>query len=770
MMSRISFVRFALVATIPLLAGCPARENPAVLQATSIQTKEAAPTVDPALLAANDQPAADAPKPKEKVAGIVIAFPTVNGSDVGARNFASGIGWYLTNAVAGAPELGQSPLFMTVAQAARERKITTFRMSKDEAVRVARVCGATHVAVGTYTESANNKEVSYDLYGVESADKKTATFSCGDADKDVLLRKLPQMAQAMHSALGVSDPDSGAVPLQGVTAGVLAQIGECVDPGVSTPAQEKFLRDAGKRLPLAAGVAVFLPSLRAAPKDAAPYARLLLKSMPTNTQALGSLGYAVPDALIADARTVYALSDRYTDSYLLAHSAAWVARAGSDWKRDTVYSARGARNAPANPDARLAAGWSARGAAARLRQDRQFTDIAPAVMAKILPLYAVWLEETKAATQCDPLYGKAYQRLANAATFAGDLDEAGAAMTMARKLNTDSPFETYQWALEMYQPKWGGDPARLQEVAAEAADAHYATNNESLEVYRQLGQLQFSDLQKRMGDRLLQESGKTLATNPKDRDARYLHGSLSHDRNKRRDALADFVANAQNYPTNPGVLFDLGKHYIARSQFDKAEEPLRKSIALRPRDAETLHYLAYALKHQNKPSEAQKFAEAAVAVTPDYADALALLGTVHLMQDRVPEAIRYYERSLRARPFQPEACINLGACYNYVGRAADAVSLGNQFLRYYPEDTNMFRVLGEAYARTGDWAESERMNRAVLQRIPDDANAHAYLGDALWGQKNRTAARDEWQAAVRIGTPEEPVKHAKAQLQKHPAP
>jgi tetratricopeptide (TPR) repeat protein len=639
-----------------------------------------------------------------------------------------------------------------------------------ETMRVARVCGATHVAVGAFRESAGKSEVSYDLYRVGEGDAKIGTFSCADADKDALVRKLPLLAKELHRALGVvNSANPVAAPLQGVNAEVLTTLGACADTTTGDPNLETFLRETGKKVPLAAGLAVFIPALRAAPKDAAPYAGLLLKSMPLNTQAVGSLGYAVPGAISVSAPALYALSDRYRENYLLAHAATWVARTRSDWNRDVVYSTRGAQNAPANPDARLSAGWSLSTQANNLRQGRQAGDMSAAMMVKTVPLYMQWLAETKAATQCDPLYGKAYQRLASAATFAGDRDEADAAMTMARKLNADSPYDTYQWALEMYQPKWGGDPARLLEVATEAADASYNSNNETLEIYHKLGQLQFTSLKQKMGDRLILESEKTLAANPKDMYARHLHGSLSHDRGKRRDALADFEANAQNYPADAAIQFDLGKHYIARSQFDKAEAPLRKSIALRPRDAETLHYLAYALKHQKKPSEAQKYAEAAVAVTPDYADALALLGTVHLMQDRVPEAIRYYERSLRVRPFQPEACINLGACYNYVGRAADAIQLGNQFLRYYPENMNMFRVLGEAYARNGDWVESEGMNRAVLQRSPDDANAHAYLGDALWGQKKPTEARDEWQAAVRIGSPEEPVKHAKAQLKKYPA-
>lgn len=701
-MSRVLWLRFASLAVLPLLVGCSGRDTvpdtSSVVQATAITTKET-PGVDDALLAANDQPTSDAPQPKEKPLGVVISFPVVDGEDKDAQHFAAGIGWYLTDAVAGAPELGQSPLRSTVYQVARERKIMSLRMPQAEAIRVARVCGATHVAVGTYTEGANEVRLTYQIHPVGNATALPVVTSKPyiAANREALLRQLPQIAQELRTALGVTKSAITAPPLTGVSPEILLKLGSYADTGTYTPEQESFLRQTGKTIPLIAECAILLRSIRATPKDAVPYARLLLKNMPVNTQTLGILGYAVPGAITSEAKTISTLSDQYKDNYLLAHSAAWVARTKSDWNSDALYSPRGAQNAPANPDARLAAGWSVGQQADRLRQGRQYTDIDGAMMVKIQPLYTKWLTETKAATQCDPLYGKAYQRLASAALFVGDRTEADEAMTMARKIYTDSPYETYAGALEMYQPKWGGDPARLLEVATEAADAHYNTNDEALEIYRKLGQLQFTAQQAKMGDRLIQETEKILAQNPKDMYAHYLHGSILHDRGTRRkDALADFEANAQNYPKHPRILFDLGRHYVDRSQFDKAEVSLRKSIALQPRDAEALYYLGWALKQQNKLPEAQKYTEAAVAVTPDYASALSLLGTVNGLQKRTLVAIRYYEKSLGIRPFQPEASVNLASCYNSVGREEDTIRLGEQFLRYYPGDTNMPRLIGQA--------------------------------------------------------------------------
>ncbi|MBC7807901.1 MAG: tetratricopeptide repeat protein [Akkermansiaceae bacterium] len=655
------------------------------------------PGTDAALLAVNDLPTADAPKPNAKPFGVVIAFPlSGDGADKNARDFASGIGYYLTDAVAGAPEFGQSPLRTTVYQVARERRIASLQMTPVEAARVARVCGATHFGTGTYTESANLVKLTYELRPVEAGTNATGTFAVAAPNREALIAQLPRMAQQLRAALSAANSNVTVAPLTGMTPETMAKIGACADATQYTLEQIAFLLETGKRVPLAAELAIFTGTVRSSPAQAAPYSRLLLQAQPRNTQTLACLGYAIPQTMTASAPTFFALADRHPDNYLLAHTAAWVARTGSDWDREATYSARGATNAPANPDARLAAGWSLSRQADAVRQGRQSGDMDAAMLAKTTPLYMNWLAQVKAATQCDPLYGKAYQRLSNAATFAGDSNEADAAMTMARKLNTNSPYDTYQWALEMYQPKWGGDPSQLQAVAREAASARYVSPVETVAIYKQLGRGGFKAEQKQMGDRIFKETTAAIAKNPDDNYAHYLRGWVLTERGDRAGATADFAANVRIFPKDASVRFELGRNYTDIGQFKKAEEAFRKADSLRPKNAETLYYLGYVLKQQSKLPEARKYLEASLALSPDYAPALASLGTVYGLMKRIPDAIRCYENALRLAPFLPEANVNLASCYNSVGRERDTIRVGRQFLRYYPNDPNMPRLIEQA--------------------------------------------------------------------------
>ncbi|MBC8139693.1 MAG: tetratricopeptide repeat protein [Fibrella sp.] len=689
----------SLFAILAAAAGCtPAPSTQGnVTMPPGTATTPPTPGIENALLVANDLPTDDAPTPNGKPLGVVIAFPlSGDAENQDAKNFASGIGYYLTDAVAGAPEFGQSPLRTTVYQIARERNITSLQMKPDVAVRVARVCGATHFGTGTYTESGNLVTLTYELRPVKTGTNAVGTFTAAAPSREALIAQLPQFAQQLRAALSVANSAVTVAPLAGMKPDVLVKIGACADAMQYTPEQIAFLLETGKRVPLAAELAIFTGALRSNLAQAAPYSRLLVLTQPRNTQTLASLAYAMPQTMTGGAPTLFTLADRYQDNYLLAHTAAWVARTKSDWARDAKYSARGATNAPANPDARLAAGWSLSRQADSVRQGRQFGDMDGAMMAKILPIYVDWAIEAKAATQCDPLYGKAYQRLSSAATFAGDSIEADAAMTMARKLNANAPYDTYEWALEMYQPKWGGDPAKLQAVAQEAANARYLSPVETVAIYKQLGRGGFTTEQKQMGDRIFKETTAAIAKNPDDNYAHYLRGWVLTQRGDLAGATADFEANVRIFPKDASVRFELGRHYTDMKQFKKAQECFRESDALRPKHAETLYYLGYVLKQQSKLPEAQKYLEASLVLSPDYSPALASLGTVYGLMQRTPDAIRCYEKALRLTPFLPEANVNLASCYNSVGRERETIRMGEQFLRYYPNDPNMPRLIGQA--------------------------------------------------------------------------
>lgn len=485
-------------------AGCRPDEAARVAesQATPAASGRAPARADREYLVAHDQPTFTAPRPRPDSVGVLVASPLIANpsADTRAEDFASGIGWYLTNAVAGAPELGQSPLYTTVLQASRRHRVLSLRMSPGDAARVARVSGATHIATGELTETAEGVTLRYQIAPVPM-DEMNSPVAANEASVSAtnrfeLIAKLPDIAQKLRAALGV-EASIVTVPIQGVSPELLAQIGYCADSPRYTQDQVDLLDAAGKTVPLVVGLTLSKTSA-----EITPYLRLLQKTMPHNTQALGISVLARSEVSAGDAALFYTFSDRFPNNYILAHSAALMARGRRDAKRDTLYTGRGVRNAPANTDAHLTAGRGIGEQVDRLRRGRRDSEISAAERAELNRLYAAWRAEVKVATECDPLYEKAHQQLARAAFYAGNPDEADASMTTARKLTRRDPYAMYAWAIEMYQPKGIDNPGRLREIAEEAANAEYYWGNEAREIHRKLGVLGFSDLQPRLESQL----------------------------------------------------------------------------------------------------------------------------------------------------------------------------------------------------------------------------------------------------------------------------
>ncbi|MBC8143382.1 MAG: hypothetical protein H7Y38_18295 [Armatimonadetes bacterium] len=616
------------------------------------------------LLLPRATPAPPTTEVKAAPVGVLVAFPVAGKA---AQDFASGIGVYLTGAVAGAPEFGQSPLRATVGEVAGEQSEPSLCLSPIAARQFARRCGATHYGAGTYSENETGVTLTYKIRATGS-DDVAASESITAPSREALMQTLPGFAQNLRAALGAPQSVVSVTPLDDISPDVLAKAGACASAVRFTAAQEAFLLDTGKRVPLVAELALYLFHDDTDPAESAPYTRLLWETQRSNTQTLGVIASRVPYTMDAGATAaLYALAEQYPDSHPLAHAAALVAREQGDWNEEAMYCARSAQNAPGNPDAHMIAGTNLSRQIRRIQRAKELRGGDAETQKKLLPMYRDaakplfdgYRAELRAAIVCDPLHAHAYARLAETATIAGDFAEADTAMTMARKLRAKPLHSTYIGGMTLYGAKFANNPGKLRAVAEEAANASYPRNDVTLSVYKSLGKAGFADLQKRMSDRLLKEAAQTLARNPKDLYAHYLRGSLLSLRGKPGEAIRDFAANAKNYPANIGVHYMLGRAHEQAGNLEAAEKALREEKRRQPRDTDTLLALAGVLRKQNK----------------------------------LPQAIVFYENASHLSPLPPEATIALATSYNKTGRKDDTLTLGEAFLREHPGDEAMTELM-----------------------------------------------------------------------------
>jgi len=114
-----------------------------------------------------------------------------------------------------------------------------------------------------------------------------------------------------------------------------------------------------------------------------------------------------------------------------------------------------------------------------------------------------------------------------------------------------------------------------------------------------------------------------------------------------QDALAVFIALADDYPDHAGPLINLGILYRRNDDPDAAMTMLKRAIEIYPDCAPAYNELGIVMRQQGRFDEAESAYLKAIDVNPDYALAFLNLGVLYdLYQRRFADAIQNYEQYL----------------------------------------------------------------------------------------------------------------------------
>jgi hypothetical protein len=102
-------------------------------------------------------------------------------------------------------------------------------------------------------------------------------------------------------------------------------------------------------------------------------------------------------------------------------------------------------------------------------------------------------------------------------------------------------------------------------------------------------------------------------------------------------------------PNDPIALFQLGKAYIARREYGRAENFLDRSIKAQP-EAEAYYHLGLLNEIQGAHANARKNYEAALQLNPDYHMAHNNLGLLWLEAGNYTNAIHHFREAIRLAP------------------------------------------------------------------------------------------------------------------------
>jgi len=260
-----------------------------------------------------------------------------------------------------------------------------------------------------------------------------------------------------------------------------------------------------------------------------------------------------------------------------------------------------------------------------------------------------------------------------------------------------------------------------------------------------LGFMHFSQKRYAEAEPLLAGASKVQ---PKDFNARYIHGMTLLRLDRREDALREWQAALAIQPGNTRLMqvmaVEYGSgfyfreactlarrmlqagaanpeaHFIAIKSCDDASDPdvlamAERAVKLFPESARANFEYGYQLQRQGRREESLTYLKKAIAKDPSYEEPFFFHGNLLLLEDRYEEAAANLRAALRIRPDYMAACVSLAKALMGLERYPEAVKELNGCIAAKPDHPQPHLMLSQIYFRLGDEARANKEKELSLK-------------------------------------------------------
>lgn len=203
----------------------------------------------------------------------------------------------------------------------------------------------------------------------------------------------------------------------------------------------------------------------------------------------------------------------------------------------------------------------------------------------------------------------------------------------------------------------------------------------------------------------------------------------------------------------PGVLqlaeaHDAAKHYEQQRRLPEAAAEYQQVIRYQPHWSEGYLGLAWALRDEGRPQDAEQVLREAVRVNPHSADCWYGLGDMLLEQRRTADSIASFLKSVHLNPSLWRGYYQLGGVYAMTGQWRNVLVVDRAWVRRQPQAADAHDGLGYGYEQCGDSRAAAAQYRQALKLDPYDPLAADNLGCILAKQGQRAEAHQLWQRVL----------------------
>ena len=689
------------------------------------------------------------PTPGER--GVVVGSPIATGVDPTEVPFGDACSDWLQLELAGQPEFGTTPSLAGLVRAMTELQKSRPDYDATDAKSLGSMVGATDIVTCTMSISASQYSLSYQTVDASSGAPVGGLVTL-TGTRTTILSELPGAARKLSAILGLADPK--LPPSVQCSPDDMDFLGRAWYSAHLSDADLAHLASLAPHSGLAA-----IENLSWQPLDGISEAQSAVDIALSESAdspivcALAAVRY--PRALIKYQANLVRDTFAYPGDYLYSVSLAKMFAVVHGAQNRQLYAAIHAVTCDAsNPDAWTMLSKVYSDQAESVRMAREPNEMTKQELASIQEPYAYWLGCSERAAQLDPKDVTAWSNAGEAASFCGYGSEGDAAIRHAMHLGGD-PYTAYDWALQMYQPKWYSDPAKLNAAALLAASDTGMTPDEIVALSGDIDNTDNFQLHRIMVYAAIQRLQSQIAADSGDASEHESLGEAYLKVGRGFDAENEFRSAATLEPSNAvyqeklgGALYDENKITEAMKYYEAAE-------ALVP-DYEKVHY-EIGLDYKRRGDYAKALAEMSreLAYYPDSVVTYDGLGDIYAMTNQHTKAAADYLKFCVAAPWNPSEWENAADQLDDAGQYIQALQVIAQAQKYCPNSLDYFgNVQEDCYLKLKqpDMVLTQCKADLAAEREPGAiACSHENAAEAYLALHNLPAARSEWRLAANYG-------------------
>lgn len=196
-------------------------------------------------------------------------------------------------------------------------------------------------------------------------------------------------------------------------------------------------------------------------------------------------------------------------------------------------------------------------------------------------------------------------------------------------------------------------------------------------------------------------------------------------------SLKQASKRVEKAPHDPAGWKALGEHWLNRKLWDKAREPIERTLELAPQDLEALEMLARVVHNQGDDKQAIDLLKQVLDLDPGFAQAHFYLSKVLFGRAQNEQALEHIDRALVIQPQHLGMLSHRGSVLYRLHRYADAIEVFDDLLNQQPENYSHWNNAANLRRDLGLLDEADHFYRQSIERTNDDAKPYSNRLTAL---------------------------------------